>query len=226
MGDLNDLERPRLGDDLKQHPHHPQLPVIDPADGLPKMATATTMADSLAPALTLDTFVCMADEGAFQSWSGICYDISGHQSWNTGRKFLKERAVFQEKLGGWYVLLTPEEIKAMDISQVIDISGEKWAQVQPIRPQCEYYKRVMTDFESQDGIKQVERVCTAQRTEGGEYVSLRDTRVYACEHRSPPDFVSAERLRKFDQERLQSAQKQTEEFDVEAALAAASGEKK
>jgi hypothetical protein len=78
----------------------------------------------------------------------------------------------------------------------------------------------MTDFENehQSEVRAVERVCTAQKTETGEYLSLANTRVHACEHRAPRDFVSEERLRKFDQARIASAQKTEEPWNPDAAL--------
>jgi hypothetical protein len=78
----------------------------------------------------------------------------------------------------------------------------------------------MIDFESdhRSEIRQIERSCTAQRTESGEYVSLGDTRVHACEHRLPRDFVSEERLRKFDQARINSTKKTEAPWDSGAAL--------
>jgi hypothetical protein len=88
---------------------------------------------------------------------------------------------------------------------------ESWT-VEPQRPQCEYYRRVMTDFEGNAEHQQVERVCAAQRTEAGEYTSLSDTRVFACEHRSPRDFVSEERLRRFDEKRIEEGKKIIEDW--------------
>lgn len=226
MGEISDLERPRLGDDLKQHPHHPQLPVIDPADGLPKMATATTMQDSLAPPLTVETFVCMADESEFEVEAYLkppaikCHaDIDKPPHLVPSMRFPANRAFFNEQLGEWYVHVVSDS-EAPGRPR-FDIGGVPCVKVKPVRPQCVYYKRTMTDFEGQEAITQVERVCTAQRTEGGEYISLRDTRVHACEHRSPRDLVSEQRLRRFDAARLHDAKKRDEEFDVEAALAAA-----
>lgn len=218
---LVDLERPRLGDDLKQHPHRIQsAPSFDPNDGLPRMTSAVTMSDSLAPALEYETFICMGDERSFvirDSWGQILLSVHGSRA----RRFVDDRGE------AWVAQLSQEEEAQANYPEVFVGGAAFWFQVEPQRPQCEFYRRVMTDFEGNADMRQVERVCAAQRTEGGEYVSLRDTRVYACEHRSPPDFVSADRLRAFDEARLRASQKQTEEFDIEAALAAEShGESK
>ena len=92
--------------------------------------------------------------------------------------------------------------------------------VGPVRPQCLFYRRVLTDLEGDDTAKSCERSCSAQRTESGEFAALRDTRVYACEFREPRDFVSLERLREFDRKAMVKVAEQTKELDIEAALAA------
>ncbi len=118
-------------------------------------------------------------------------------------------------------MLTDEEQKQSGAISVIgDNNGGWWFRGEPLRPQCEHYKRVMLDFEGSDKNTLVERVCTAQKTEGGEYIALGNTRVYACEHRTPRDFVSEERLRRFDADRVREGKKATEFYDGEAALEA------
>ncbi len=222
---LVDHERPRLGDDLKQHPHHIQsAPSFDPSDGLPRMTSAVTMTDSLAPTLDHETFVCMGDDRSFvirDGWGEVLlmvhpdrvrrYRDTYRYVWVVTLSNAEQRAAGNPP--PWAAAVGATDERAVD-------GHTHYFRVEPFRRQCEHYRRVMTDFEGQGDLRQVERVCAAQRTEGGEYVSLRDTRVYACEHRSPPDFVSLERLRSFDAERLRDAAKQTEEFDITAALAA------
>ena len=71
----------------------------------------------------------------------------------------------------------------------------------------------MTPFENDPVVRQVERVCTAQRGKSGEFVSLRDQQVLACEHRTPRDFVSEARLRQFDAARVAEGRKTVEEWE-------------
>jgi len=80
------------------------------------------------------------------------------------------------------------------------------------------------DFEGSSEHSTVERSCTAQRTEGGEYIALGNTRIYACEHRVPRDFVSEQRLRKFDAESVARSKKSVVEWDGAYALEAALAE--
>ncbi len=213
VGDLSDVERPKIGDDLYQHPHRPQLPVMDPQDGMPRQVSATSMEDAKAPPLEPESFVCMGDESVF-----VIRDVWGEPVVRVEAALV--RYAQHHEYEGWVAPLTEEQIKA---GRAYAIFGTDvfWFAVEPLRPQCEFYKRVMTDFE-QTEFKAVERVCAAQKTDSGEFLSLRDQRVYACEHRAPRDFVSEERLRKFDAAAVASAKKTDEEWDGEAALAALS----
>lgn len=198
---LADVERPRLGDEVYKHPLiNTSRPVMDPSDHLPKQTSTTAMSDTLAPALMPETFVCMGDASEFvvrDGWGEIYL------------RFTPDRVLVSPN-GGYYVgeLLTPE-VEQARLGGFFDVPHARLS-VEPLRPQCAYYRRVMTDFEQSDEHRQVERVCSAQRGETGEFVSLNNTRVYACEHRSPRDFVSEDRLRRFD-ERLVAATKKTEE---------------
>jgi len=212
VGDLSDVERPKIGDDLYQHPHHPQLPVMDPKDGMPRQVSVTSMEDSKAPPLEPESFVCMGDESVF-----VIRDQWGEPLVRIEPARVK-RWLPTSGTPGWVATLTEAEIQAAGVYSVFG-TDVFWFEVWPLRPQCQFYKRVMTDFEKTE-FKAVERVCAAQKTDNGEYLALRDTRVYACEHRSPRDFVSEERLRTFDAAAVASAKKTDEEWDGDAALAA------
>lgn len=216
MGDgLSDVERPKLGNDLYKHPFRTQMVAMDPESGLPRVVSSASMEDSAAPPLDVDSFICMADESAFvirDLWGDVLLSLPPDRvRWFQGSKL-------EGYQSGWLAALTEDERNQAGGPTSV-VGGQKlWFRVRPLREQCEHYCRVMTDFEGSDGAKRVERVCTAQRTEAGEYTSLADTRVYACEHRYPRDFVSADRLRKFDAAAV-AAGKKTEEFwDGEAAL--------
>lgn len=213
-GDLSDVERPRLGEDIYKHPHRPQLVVMDPQDGLPRVTTTMSMEDSKAPPLDPETLVCMGDESVFvirDVWGEIMVRVDGSQA---------RRLFMDDGMAQWVAPLT-EEQRAQALTPPSLMGGScHWYAVEPLRPQCAHYRRVMTDFE-QTEFKAVERVCTAQKDESGQFQALRDQRVYACEHRHPRDFVSEERLRKFDADSMAQAKQADEEWDGDAALAAA-----
>ncbi len=226
MGDseskLGDVERRRLGDEPYQHPLIPQTAVgTDPTDGLPRMTTSLTMADTMAPALQVETFVCMGEESVFvvrDLWDQVRLEFQPDEVKRSGDEYFVRRDSLSEPL--LLALATVEdELRAIGALSPQSIRHQSpWLKVEPLRPQCVHYRRVMIDFEGSDKYNQVERVCSAQRTDGGEYFSLNNMRVHACEHRSPRDFVSEERLRTFDQRAIDLAKRTDAEYDVEGNL--------
>jgi|SRR5882757_3146382 len=222
MGDgdseLGDVERSRLGNEIYKHPLIPQTAMgTDPTDGLPRMTTSLTMEDSVAPPLEPETFVCMGDEKVFvvrDLWDQVRLEFQPDEVKRSGDEHFVARTSIT---GDALTVLGILEHELQEIGALSRFQSP-WLKVEPLRPQCVHYRRVMTDFEGSDTARQVERVCTAQRTEGGEYISLANTRVYACEHRSPRDFVSEDRLRKFDERAMTQAKKTTAEYDIEANL--------
>jgi hypothetical protein len=208
------VERRRIGDDIFGHPLHPQRMGVDPQDGLPRAASTTSLADTLAPTLSPDTFVCMVDDSVLvirDQWGDEIIQVSPDRA----RRYTHPEALV--------VLLSADEVAKVQERRPLlrPMTVEGHYVVEPRRVQCEHYKRVMTDFEGDDVHRSIERVCAAQRGENGEYFSLGNTRIYACEHRVPRDFVSEDRLRKFDADRIADGKKVEQEYDVDAALAAA-----
>lgn len=82
------------------------------------------------------------------------------------------------------------------------VDGGSKVVVRPVRERCSYYKR--QNFINDDrpdvgdvtkpGSKLVFRVCTARRSNGGAFLSLRDEAVFACDLREPFDEGSVERF--------------------------------
>lgn len=219
MGDgkLGDVERTRVGSEIHRHPLVPQTGVgTDPQDGMPRISSAVSMEDSKAPPLEPDTFVCMGDESVF-----VIADQWGEPLIRLERGRAR-RFMWPDGRNGWLASLSEKEREQAHLPICVTGSGDQWwFEVHPLRAQCEHYRRVMVDFEGdhQSPIRLVERSCAAQVSETGEFMSLGNTRVHACEHRSPRDFVSEERLRKFDQAQVDAAKKIEEPaWDPEAAL--------
>jgi len=112
--------------------------------------------------------------------------------------------------------------RAQEDFPVLDLAGEKWVVVEPIRPQCAHYLRQQTDLSADRDHRYYARACMAQKTEDGEYYSLRDTLIGACSIREPRHLESEIAiLDKFDEEKMLEAQTKSEmeEFDVDKALA-------
>lgn len=228
---LTDVERPRLGDEIHKHPMSDQVLGTDPKDGLPRPAVSVSLEDTKAPKLEVETFVCMADESQHVA---LVLAQAGSHFEREGVPLIQVSGSRVEVNGNGQTFIRLTELEAAQWNKAHPLlfpqaSVGYVVQVQPIRPQCYHYRRVMTDFDGHtDGnnkaAKSVERVCAAQRGESGEYVSLNNIRVYACEHRLPRDFVSEERLRSFDRKRLEEAQREEETWDPVAALAAQQSE--
>lgn len=217
-----DPQKPRLGHDSYNHPLRPQTAIgRDPIDGLPRVTSAVSMEDSKAPPLSLKNLVCMGDESVFvvrDLWDKVQIEFAPERVRRSDDEYFVARGELSET-----------ELKALGIveRELRDIGALRrnipepqtpWLKVWPLRPQCHYYKRLMTDFEGDAEHSSVERVCTAQRSEEGEYFSVGNVRILACEHRVPRDFVSEERLREFDKRAIQAAEPPKDDWDIDQAL--------
>jgi len=189
-------------------PLEPSVFGTDPIDGLPKPAVSSALEDAFVPPFELETFVCMADKSAF---------------------------VIRDSHRRIVARFTPDQVEQLpDGSYIVKYNTARavmgWTaapmrseiEVEPIRPACAHYKRQMVDFEMDATHRIIRRVCTAQRGENGEFFSVRDNRVHACDMRSPRDPATEERdLDTFDEKKLAEGKARLEQqtFDVETALA-------
>lgn len=69
--------------------------------------------------------------------------------------------------------------------------------LRPVRERCRFYKRLVIANDDQPergkaGHFIVKRYCTALRSNGGAFLSLRDEAIYACDFRDPVDKASAD----------------------------------
>lgn len=69
--------------------------------------------------------------------------------------------------------------------------GARWLAVRPKRPKCKHLKRQVLNSrlgipEGEFGHQEVFRLCTARRSNGGAFMSLRDQGIYQCDLRDPP----------------------------------------
>lgn len=190
------------------------------ADGLPVPELKSRL--PLAPPLDPTTFVCMADESAF---------------------------VLRGKYTGAVLArFEPSEVERApngDASVPLDVavsSGASWVEiaratdiarlrvrVTPVRPQCKFLAQQLVDFGDEVEATMIERMCTARRDDERFFMGLRDSRMYACELRSPRDFVSDERIKTFNQTKVRLGRERQSEtgsavFDVDAALEKAHAE--
>lgn len=168
---------------------------------MPKPSIPYSLKQAQAPDLLPETFVCMADTSAFV------------------------------RRGQWGEILARYEPDAVErapdgryrVAVKSRLFGKSYVEVEPLRPVCKHYARQLTDVQDDPDFRFVARLCTLRRADDGEYLSVRDAQVLACELRSPPDPESAAQLDVSDAARIARARAKhaaaAAPFDVDAALA-------
>lgn len=233
-GARSGLDRHRVTDAIYQQMQEERLDFGFAPDGLPTPIVRNKL--PLAPTLHPDTLICMGDQSKFvirDDWGNVLVELSPDMVERTGSGRWRVRTSKLVDLGLCEKLNVPVSAKIMDkvywelATEIYRnchvVANETWTEVQPIRPQCVHYARQMTDFGDDLDHKFVERLCTARRDSGGEFLSLRDNRMYACELREPFHAESSiNHLDSFDSEKIRlgiERTKEEEKFDVDAALA-------
>jgi hypothetical protein len=196
------------GSEFHQHREHKFAAGMDPADGLPRPIATTAQEDAYVPALAADTFVCMADRRHY-----VVRYPDGRTTVVLPFDSVREvaRATF---------LPTAEWAaeNAEHVPEVMQALAEG-AKIEPIRPACAHYVRQMIDFPDNPRHRLVARFCTAQRTDTGEYISLRDAQMFSCELRSPRDTETERVLDAFDARLVELGVKERQKpFDIAQAL--------
>ena len=243
------LDAPRASDELYQAFVNEPTPVgIDPSDGLPRHQVPHSIRLALAPALDPATFVCAGEHGDFvlrNSWGDTLATFATTEAvrapggfWRVPTRLAYERMKdnlviararqLAEKHDPTAHMMFASEDPFLFMRAVFGNSmtavliSIEWIQVEPARAQCAHYARQLTDFTDDPDFKMITRLCTARRTDEGEFLSLRDGRMYACELREPRHALSEQLLDDFDTTAIAmgraTAAKETETFDVDAAL--------
>ena len=217
--DFTKFTTPRADEELHQGVPVPVVMGISPEDGLPTPITERNF--DKAPPLSEDTLICMADKRSF---------VVRHALTGAVLKAWPPSAVSRLP-NGTYVVVAPQfgtpdsdALRECDESKFFNLmlGAIEYLRVEPIRPECDHYLRQQTDLSADREGRYYARACMAQKTEDGEYYSLRDTLVGACSIRAPRHLESEILvLDKFDEEKMSEAQnkRSMEEFDVDKALA-------
>lgn len=165
------LDRLRMNDQLQQVEPSRVDYAPHPEDGLP--SPVIRQQDPFAPPLAIDTLVCLPDESLFvvRDKYGVILE-----------KYLPDE-VERTPNGCWLSRRTKD--------------GNRF-EVTPIRPKCIHLSRQLMDSDGDPTHMMMERCCTARRDSGGEFLSVANMQIVACELRDPLDIVSEERLRKWD----------------------------
>ncbi len=209
--DYGKFVQPRAEEELHQSELSPVAMGTSPEDGLP-MQTAPRNLDK-SPPLSPDTLICMEDRRSFvvrDEFTGAVL-----RSW--------EPSAVTRFPNGVYAVKFPDLQPAIEEwwSQGVYSEQKGWVIVEPVRPACAHYLRMQTDLAADRDARYLQRACTIQRGEDGEYYSVRDTMVTACNLRSPRHYeTEIAILDAFDESKMAqaAAAKEQEAFSVEAEL--------
>lgn len=200
--------REEIGDAYQPEPDF----MVPGPDGLPIPAKETSILNT-APPFTIDHVVCIEDERQWVEsfsddvdwgWIKRFSSIGFLESVDARQRFApdgkeQDRRVF-----------APSQVEKLFGQSFARLETGKYVPVQPIRERCVHYKRQVLSNDAEPdpeapGHRIIFRNCTARRSIGGAFLSLRDEAVYACDYRDPVDRKSLDAyVDGPDRERLKS----------------------
>jgi hypothetical protein len=184
-------------------PEAPAAYGINPDDGLPQPRVPASIKLARAAPLLRETFVCMEDVRRFvirDDWGRVKFSFAPEH-------------VRRYEDGKYRVEVTPAVPHGMEALEYVvtrrGLQRTRHIEVEPVRPQCSHYARQLVDFPDDPDYRFVVRLCTARRTDSGEFLSLRDMKMYACELRNPRAYlVDEDQLVRSDEQRVHAAEQQ------------------
>lgn len=198
---------------------------IDPKDGLPHVANSS-WERHLSPALDPETLLCMEDASQY-----VLRDAGGGVVATFAPAEVQDGPHRTKVVHRATALARLERRTARSTLRlaVESITGGSLVAVEPIRPKCRHYARQIIDFPGEAGHFFIRRFCRANRTDEGEYESVREALVFACELRDPPDVPSEKKIHEFDAERVRLGRirkaQSNYNFDIGAELDRAEAER-
>lgn len=215
MTDRGPLDRLRPSDELHESVPNAPMPFEMADDGMPKPASGL---GAIGSALSRQNFVCMADTSAFvvrdrrgKILTKIAASVVTHR--DDGRYDAPLDEVVLGAFGQGGVL------GAMRLLVSLERDGSR-AICEPIRRECRHMGRMLTDQGvATDGILH-SVFCTARRDDGGEFMSLMDVRMDACNLRDPVHPRSLHLLARYSEKQLSVAAERAadETFDIETEI--------
>lgn len=238
------VERPRVDDVVYEAFNPEQLQYGMAGDGLPTVNVPPTM--PFAPPLSVDTLVCMGDTSLFvmrdPNWGDIAGEFLPERVTRAegGRYYVTYKEAFDRlsltavgrRLLRAGIMTDLDRVAAAvvrwDAARALSRAGglprfflDARIEVEPVRRPCRHFARQMSDLQDNDETKVVERLCSARRDSDGNFLSMRDAQLFACELRDPHDNKSTRRLDRFDEAKIKLGQEriaQNKKFDVDEAL--------
>lgn len=208
------IDRGRIDDAVYQAFNPGPIPWKRGDDGLPAPDVATRL--PLVAPLSVKTMVCLADRSSF---------VRRDPRWGDVLATYAPEEVQRSDGGRYYVEIDKEQgLTLLDrLRRIFGWRLLERVEVEPIRPQCNFLARQMTDMQDEPTHQLIERLCTARRDEQSFFLSVANAQLHACELRTPRDPVSEVRLDRFDAAKIKLGAARLEgdegkEFDVDAAL--------
>lgn len=243
----HEVEGPRMADALYEPFKNEPTPIgVDPSDGLPRPIVSQAWKDAQAPELDPSRFVCMADCSAFVirgEWGEPIVRLAPSEverapdgRWRVKAAVLAPKV--KERLGAARERATkrarrelqgrpfsPPERSDAEVCQAVFGGADGYCIVEPIRPQCHHYARQLIPFPDDREHTMAIRLCTARRTDEGEFLDVGNQQVLACELRSPVYGNEAARIdafeaQTFEDQKKSKANEVADDFDLDAALGA------
>ena len=228
MSDEERFTGPRASESIYQGDVTEIAVGVNPDDGLLMQIAPAALNLDIAPPLREDTLICMADTRSFVILSQDGSVFLQFQPSDVCRlpngDYVVSEAKYLERLRERYGDHPPNGNIAGSLSSLwvmTDSFGESMAiRVSPIRPQCEHYFRMQTDLSADRERRHLTRACRAQLSATGEYTSVGDGAVYACDLRSPRHLESEALLDDFDRKLIEQAREKEARgsFDIDAEL--------
>jgi len=242
----HEVEGPRMADALYEPFKNEPTPIgVDPSDGLPRPIVSQAWKDAQAPALDPERFVCMADCSVFvirDSWGApiVRLDPSEVERAPDGRWRVKAETLalkVKDRLDAAREARRSRDKRHLPASssspkrtdaemcELVFGGSDGYCIVEPLRPQCQHYARQLIPFPDDREHTMAIRLCTARRTDEGEFLDVGNQQVLACELRSPVFGNEAARIdafeaKTFEDQQQSKANEVADDFDLDAALGA------
>ena len=182
---------------------------IDPVDGMPKPIDGD-MSAAFAHPFTYESQLCIEDN---RTWVEVFReDLALSPAWGSsryivrsrfgddGRERERERYRPEQVEHRWGKTLVHTDATSSRPSGNADVP--RYRLVRPIRERCKYYKRQVTPLKNDPDKQYCHRLCTIRRSNGGAFMTINDTAIFACDFRDPPDPDSTARQNAIDEGKL------------------------
>lgn len=190
---------------MDHHDGDHSVAYVPGADGLPKEAVQLQM--PYVPPLTEDHLVCLPDLRKFVVRDAMGFVAAEFEPEEVERVpagvHRVPLALGLQRLGAKALML--------GLARKVQVAG--YLEVEPRRPVCQHFGRQLVDMMSNPENQEMERLCTARRDAMGNFLSVQNSAMYACELRQPMDDPSRQRLIDHDAIKIEQGRRRVDEHD-------------